>query len=338
MYLLQRKFFGTKKNYPDPTKDGFEQCGMPSKSLVCDVDRMLSESQRADLSSQLIEFENATFHPEGETPCKRKGTTLAIAIVDKISEEMQKQEKLSYFAVFLHAKWTLDDECKKSFIILLPTKNWRFISRDFHYEAPVFFDEFSYIFFREQELFKNASYYEALSNIVQGLKNAIVAKTKELGEEEKVVVQSQPDQQLFSLLDWEHRQNQSWQGWSRCLKKDDQQLLIKHISNFLNNTLAEQNSSSSSPVSTNLTIHDNQHQEHQCPTPGLSITEYLILVGLMCICYVVLSVLWHLLDCLWMLFKTRKSYNVGIKEQKSGKSFHTEERALSTTKLTTAAV
>jgi hypothetical protein len=65
------------RSYPDPTKEnGFLQCGMSSKSLrksfveltkvhtlfsVCDVDRVLTESQRIQLNKHLINFENATY-------------------------------------------------------------------------------------------------------------------------------------------------------------------------------------------------------------------------------------------------------------------------------------
>ncbi|KAI1715774.1 modulator of levamisole receptor-1 domain-containing protein [Ditylenchus destructor] len=330
-----------EQTFPNPMTDGFQACGMDSSALICDVDKILSQDERNALNQQLFAFQNDTYDPQEESPCKRKGTTVAIAIVDKLVEDMMKQERLSYFAVYLHTHWSLDPECLKSIVLLLPTKNWRLISRDFHYEAPVFFDEFSYLFFREQELFKNASYYAALTNIVHGLHEAILLKQKQNRRPIKAGIKFDSSTSFQSTTELETTTSTEQTEASSSTKELEVQNTTTNRQTTTGDVTTDDDGVELHDAILNATTVEPTKKslkslECACQQNIFSGAQLGVTIATVLICLLGYSLICRLCECVYFWFKRGSSYNVGRRERLNpapSVSYHNEDFGLSTTKL-----
>jgi hypothetical protein len=106
-------FFGQRQqwepaNYPNPTAGDWQRCNMRSRSLLCDPDGVLSESERYRVNYELGQLEASTrqVHPHKRAPfiwhiqnaiisiispqdhgrdfCERKGITAAVALAKRV--------------------------------------------------------------------------------------------------------------------------------------------------------------------------------------------------------------------------------------------------------------
>lgn len=60
LFFCQNECLLDEDNYPDPTQNGFQACGLSQKSYLCDPDLVLSVKERNDLSKMLNDFPNQT--------------------------------------------------------------------------------------------------------------------------------------------------------------------------------------------------------------------------------------------------------------------------------------
>ncbi|VDN18062.1 unnamed protein product [Gongylonema pulchrum] len=151
-------------NFPNPTTVDFKRCNMRTTANICDPDKVLTESQRYRLNHELHQLESRTRQDHAPDFCQKKGITAAMAIVKHVRGGSDATIKEIANAIL--RKWTLDEQCQKSVVIVVATEDHRFwAARDDR--VPVYGQEFDQIFSEQKELFRQGNYPQALGNILQ---------------------------------------------------------------------------------------------------------------------------------------------------------------------------
>ncbi|VDM50038.1 unnamed protein product [Toxocara canis] len=151
-------------NFPNPTAGDFKRCNMMTTASICDPDEVLTKEQRYRLNHELHQLESRTRQDHAPDFCQKKGITAAMAIANHVrggSEQAVKD-----MANQMLKKWTLDNQCQKSVVIVVAVGDKRFwVARD--PRVPVYAAEFNQIFGGQRPLFEQGDYSKALGNILQ---------------------------------------------------------------------------------------------------------------------------------------------------------------------------
>ncbi|TKR60292.1 hypothetical protein L596_027559 [Steinernema carpocapsae] len=151
-------------NYPNPTARDFKRCNMRTTANICDPDKVLGEQSRYRLNHELHQLESRTRQDHGRTFCEKKGITGAMAIAKHVRGGSDKAVK--DMANDMLRKWSLDDQCQKSIVIVVATEDRKFwVARGDN--VPVYAQEFTDIFTEQRGLFQAGDYQQALTNILQ---------------------------------------------------------------------------------------------------------------------------------------------------------------------------
>uniref|UniRef100_A0A1I8A649 TPM_phosphatase domain-containing protein n=1 Tax=Steinernema glaseri TaxID=37863 RepID=A0A1I8A649_9BILA len=151
-------------NYPNPTARDFRRCNMRTTAQICDPDKVLGEQARYRLNHELHQLESRTRQDHGGTFCQKKGITGAMAIAKHVRGGSDQAVKA--MANDMLRKWSLDDQCQKSVIIVVATEDRKFwVARGD--AVPVYAQEFTDIFTEQKALFQSGDYQQALTNILQ---------------------------------------------------------------------------------------------------------------------------------------------------------------------------
>uniref|UniRef100_A0A0N4ZLS2 TPM_phosphatase domain-containing protein n=1 Tax=Parastrongyloides trichosuri TaxID=131310 RepID=A0A0N4ZLS2_PARTI len=160
-------------NYPNPNSNQFKKCNMRSKANVCDPDQVLSEKDRYHINHEIQQLEGKTTQQVAREHCLRKGISTIVAIGKHFGDG--SQDSVKNVANSILEKWNLDNQCKKSMVMVVATDDRKFwVSRD--PSVPVYADEFSQMFAQEAGNFKAGDYHNAIVNILK--KTAEVANSK----------------------------------------------------------------------------------------------------------------------------------------------------------------
>uniref|UniRef100_A0A915EIE2 Uncharacterized protein n=1 Tax=Ditylenchus dipsaci TaxID=166011 RepID=A0A915EIE2_9BILA len=168
----------TVTNYPNPQRyDTFQACHIDQRDLLCDPEEVLNSTERVQLAQMLYEFQSQTHNVNcfkivfsiellikkdthvaaGKTPCKKKGTSVAIAISRQpITGTTQKPDRHGYgadvsmtseeVAQTLLNNWLIDEDCHKAMIILVPVDNIDQIGEYHFKQVPLVETEIEHVF------------------------------------------------------------------------------------------------------------------------------------------------------------------------------------------------
>ncbi|KAL3097865.1 hypothetical protein niasHS_000600 [Heterodera schachtii] len=161
-------------NFPNPTAPGdFHRCKMRSTALLCDPDEVLSEQERYRLNYELGLIESATRQENGREFCERKGINAAVAIARQVKGG--QEQDVRNMANDLLRRWTLDKQCEKAIVIVLSLEDRRFwVAR--MPRVPVYAQEFTELFKREQGTFKTGRNSEGLQNVIRAIRDRALSK------------------------------------------------------------------------------------------------------------------------------------------------------------------
>uniref|UniRef100_A0A183BXL1 PH domain-containing protein n=1 Tax=Globodera pallida TaxID=36090 RepID=A0A183BXL1_GLOPA len=178
-------------DYPNPLRDGqFAKCKMSRKSYLCDPDEVLSSEERETLAQMLDSFRDQTKNDGGQSGCKKKGVTGAVALTKKplyfkINSRFWflmlncdtfwgKQFNNTADAPFrlLH-QWDLDIECRKAFLLVLPTDLTNFGRIAFFFATPILQDEINHLYAAEQQMFQQKRWFDAIRGLLVGIRKIV---------------------------------------------------------------------------------------------------------------------------------------------------------------------
>ncbi|KAF8370342.1 hypothetical protein PRIPAC_76771 [Pristionchus pacificus] len=158
---------------PNPTSNGFKECGLTAPSTLCDTDGIFTTADRHHLDHELKMFETRTrrarpwnIHAAREKmTCDDKGITPSIAVVrrgnagevDAIIEDMK-------------ANWTLDSVCNNTVFIVFSAEETQFsVSRptNISRSSPLQAYDVAHFLRRQARQFQSGNYGTAFLSILQ---------------------------------------------------------------------------------------------------------------------------------------------------------------------------
>uniref|UniRef100_A0A915CJL7 TPM domain-containing protein n=1 Tax=Parascaris univalens TaxID=6257 RepID=A0A915CJL7_PARUN len=172
-YSLCQRIEWDAGNFPNPTIGDFKRCNMKTTASICDPDAILTEQQRYRLNHELHQLESRTRQDHAPDFCQKKGITAAMAIAKHVRGG--SEQAVRDMANQMLRKWSLDDQCQKSVVIVVAIEDKRFwVARS--PRVPVYAAEFNQIFADQKSAFERGDYAQALGNIVQQIWEKALAK------------------------------------------------------------------------------------------------------------------------------------------------------------------
>uniref|UniRef100_A0A914GRI5 Uncharacterized protein n=1 Tax=Globodera rostochiensis TaxID=31243 RepID=A0A914GRI5_GLORO len=167
-------------DYPNPLRDGqFAKCKMPRKSYLCDPDEVLSSEERERLAQMLDSFRDQTKNDGGQSGCKKKGVTGAVALT----------KKPLYFKIN-----------SRAFLLVLPTDLTNFGRIAFFFATPILQDEINHLYAAEQQMFQQKRWFDAIRGLLVGIRKIVNdrhgilsgdGQTEDVGGEDEIAWQQQ---------------------------------------------------------------------------------------------------------------------------------------------------
>ncbi|PAV91476.1 hypothetical protein WR25_18147 [Diploscapter pachys] len=150
-----------ENSMPNPVTE-YSRCGMDGPSFICDPDSVLSKEQRVGVNNQLRQIEMRTRQDGQSDLCAAKGVTPIVIIFKKI----KSTTSLDKITPALMSKWSLDNSCKKDFIVAYATesKNFHIARND---RGPLTSNELKQVFLTQKAPLKSMDYGLALENFAK---------------------------------------------------------------------------------------------------------------------------------------------------------------------------
>ncbi|MFH4976559.1 hypothetical protein AB6A40_003268 [Gnathostoma spinigerum] len=162
--IVAQKVEWDATNFPNPTAGDMARCNMATTANICDPDGILTKEQRYRLNHELHQLESRTRQPHAPDFCQKKGITAAMGVCKHVRGG--SEEAIREMANSMLKKWTLDDQCQKSLVIVVAVEDRKFwVARD--PRVPVYGDEFTQIFANQRSLFQQGDYAKGLGNILR---------------------------------------------------------------------------------------------------------------------------------------------------------------------------